>query len=207
MLCQQYCHITTNCLQNPYGGGEYGGYQQHGEMASYCCNWNPTSSNANTPSRATFVPTVTGHTIGRFGQSSTHFSGTKCKRIHNYVSKDTYNEHVTTPLSVITNLSAKGMAYAPLQDTSPSKNGLRSPQSEANYRFLRLPFLQSLTGSMSHFPCLSGTFSTRRGGLTQKHLVGMVQPRIWCRLSFVPKLLKCFRGNMWWIKYIILDYN
>ena len=45
--------------------------RRRADNASLCCSWNPTSSNANTSSRVRFVPTFTGHTLGRFGQSNT----------------------------------------------------------------------------------------------------------------------------------------
>lgn len=47
--------------------------QRRGDIASHCCSWNPTSSNVKTSSHVRFVTTFIGHTIGRFGQSSTCF--------------------------------------------------------------------------------------------------------------------------------------
>ena len=44
-----------------------------GERASLCCNWNLTSSSANTSCLERLVPIFTSHMLGTTGQSSTYF--------------------------------------------------------------------------------------------------------------------------------------
>ena len=48
-------------------------YRRRGDNASFCCSWNPTSSNVNTSSQVRFVPPFTCHTLGLFGQWNIHF--------------------------------------------------------------------------------------------------------------------------------------
>ena len=46
---------------------------RRGERTSLCCNWNPTSSSANTSCLEILVPIFTCNVLGTIGQSNTYF--------------------------------------------------------------------------------------------------------------------------------------